>query len=154
MPPISEAKRGPCGWHTDTARILSQNNPSMTPSRPQGTAFSPRARKKSVRLDVPQSGWSLLRVEHLGEASATCEVCANVGLRHVHNIAHPRYSGPLTVGEDCAGHMCDDLKTPHRAQRRLKDRAARRQRRTEAKRAASTNGRGHAHQRRPDLRLR
>lgn len=81
------------------------------------------------RLDVPHKGWRCVSVIDLEPQSdfdyASCEMCGNERIRYVHIMAHDAYAEELEVGCVCAEKMSDDYFNPRRAERKLRNRAAR-----------------------------
>jgi|SRR4051794_28404654 hypothetical protein len=65
--------------------------------------------------EVPHKGWTEvgqidMREQGARDASeyATCGMCGQAGVRHVHEIRHVAYGRTLRVGRICAGSLTKD----------------------------------------------
>lgn len=52
---------------------------------------------------MPQTGWSFLSSDDLGDLSGNCELCDR-DLRHIYLISHPLW-GFMSVGSDCSDRL-------------------------------------------------
>jgi hypothetical protein len=63
------------------------------------------------RKGVPHKDWEYVEASDLRDEGcepsdyATCEMCGREGIRFVYKMAHPDYSGLLSVGGTCASKM-------------------------------------------------
>ncbi len=89
-----------------------------------------RPRGKWSDAGVPHKGWTCVDFEDLEDLSGICGMCENQEIRYVHYMQHPRYSGLIGAGCDCAAKMSDDYDTALEAgksrERSAKSRAKRR----------------------------
>jgi len=76
---------------------------------------------------VPHRGWVCVDVEDLGSPSAICEMCETAEIRYVHHMQHDDYLAGLGVGCICAENMEQDYVGPRLREKRLRQRAQRRQ---------------------------
>ena len=84
---------------------------------------------------IPHKGWTLVGCVDLGEGVygddeieyETCEMCHNEKIRYVHILTHPNYPREIHVGCDCACKMTEDYVTHPEDERKLRNRANRRQ---------------------------
>lgn len=58
---------------------------------------------------LPQSGWQWHSMVDHGRPADVCEACGYDGLRYVHSLRHPKYSGTLEVGVCCADRLTSRL---------------------------------------------
>jgi DNA helicase-2/ATP-dependent DNA helicase PcrA len=54
--------------------------------------------------NTPKSGFFCERIEDIGSATHTCQMCQRARVRFVHHMRHPGYR-PLRTGCCCAGHL-------------------------------------------------
>jgi hypothetical protein len=83
-------------------------------------------RGKWSQAGVPHKGWTCINYEDLGKPSMRCEMCESSEIRYVHYMQHPHYSGVLSCGVICAGHMEQDLVQAAGREKKLKGNARRR----------------------------
>lgn len=85
-------------------------------------------RGKWSRSGVPHRGWVCVGVEDLQAVDAMCEMCESTEIRYVHHMVHRDFSGSLSVGCICAGHMEGSVAASQKREAQMKNRAGRRRR--------------------------
>ncbi|KXV03645.1 hypothetical protein AD929_00560 [Gluconobacter potus] len=95
---------------------------------PAEEEFIRHQRGKWSMTGVPHKGWTCVDIEDLGEPQTECEMCESQTIRYVHHMEHPDYSGGLTVGCVCAGHMEGSLVAAREREATMRSRTGKRAR--------------------------
>ncbi len=83
-------------------------------------------RGKWSQEGVPHKGWTCTDIEDLGEPLQICEMCESQEIRYVHHMKNAAYSGVLSVGCICAGHLEGDIENAKKRDDLMKSRSRKR----------------------------
>ena len=95
--------------------------------RGKGMNYESRCLKKLKELAAPLENWRCVGMIDGDEADFQCELCGYESVRYVHLMKHDEYPEKLRVGCICAGVMEGDLLAAKDRDRKMKNRAKRKQ---------------------------
>lgn len=79
---------------------------------------------------IPHKGWeyeTIIDLKEEGEDYETCMMCGREEIRYVHVVSHDEVAETYRVGCVCAEKMTDDYANPKERQKRLENRAKRKE---------------------------
>ncbi|WKY46031.1 hypothetical protein Q5O14_08025 [Eubacteriaceae bacterium ES2] len=86
-----------------------------------------KCHKKLKEWNAPQDNWYCVELIDGEDANFTCELCGYEGVRYIHVMEHDAYFEKLYVGCICAGVMEGDILMAKERDRKMKNRAKRKQ---------------------------